>query len=65
MHNAYYSLPVNAELVDIVINDEEDWLEFQRFAHDFLVVEYELKSTGALPSAVKGRGHVCRYEDMV
>lgn len=65
MHNAYYSLPVNAELVDIVINDEEDWLEFQRFAHDFLVVEYELKSIGALPSAVKGRGHVCRYKDMI
>lgn len=55
MADTYYSLPVNAELVDIVINDVEDWLEFQRFAHNFLVVEYELKSTGALPSAVKGR----------
>lgn len=52
-----YNVQVNADLVDCIYPDMQDWQDFHQTVHMLLEVEYWLKLTGSIPSAVRDRGH--------
>lgn len=68
-----WNLPVNAELLESVMPiDDTPWsmdmyteiTMFINHIHSHLEIEYMVKTTGALPSAVMGRGAPYRVGDM-
>lgn len=68
-----YHLPINAEILEVImpINDVESeksvLLEINNLLgimHGILETELYVKTTGALPSAVQGRGHTYKIGDL-
>ncbi len=60
-----YSIPVNADFVDELHPTLEDWQDYTCLMHQILCAEYELKLTGAIASAVKGRGQAAHLKDLL
>ena len=60
-----YSVPINADVADEIGLDLDDFNTLAQILHVVLLAEYELKLTGALPSAVKDRGHACNFWEVI
>lgn len=60
-----YNLPVNADLIDMLDPSLTDWNYYTHIMHYVLEVEYCLQSTGALCSAVEGRGHPAHIREFL
>ena len=60
-----YNVQVNADLVDCIYPDMQDWQSFHDTMHQVLLVEYTLRLTGNIPTAVEGRGHAGKIWDFL
>lgn len=60
-----YQIPVNADLIDEIYPDINDWQAIVEVVHLILVAEHTMKISGAIGSAVRNRGCAAHVRDFV
>lgn len=56
-----YNIWVNADLVECIDPNIDEWNELHKTMHTILEIECMLGMTGSIPSAVKDRGHAGKF----